>query len=123
MSSSFIETGLSCQASNVHRALASLQEELEAIDFYHQRADVAEDEALVGILVHNRDDEMEHAALLMEWLRRTLPTFDVQMRKFLFTSGPILGPLDGAETPTAAAKGLGLGNLHPVGAKSERKPS
>jgi len=109
MSSGFIETGLSVQAMNVHRALASLQEELEAIDYYHQRADVTHDEELKAVLIHNRDDEMEHAAMLLEGLRRTIPGFEVQLQKFLFTSGPIAGLPDPAGS--AAGAGLGLGNL------------
>ena len=111
MSSGFIEPGLSSQASNIHRALASLQEELEAIDYYHQRVDVSDDESLKAVLAHNRDDEMEHAMMLLEWLRRAMPEFDVQMKKFLFTSGDITKPADGPEPQVAAAIGLGLGNL------------
>src|SRR5512141_1641824 len=85
MSSGFIETGLSIEALHIHRALASLQEELEAIDYYHQRVDVSEDESLKDVLAHNRDDEIEHAMMLLEWLRRAMPGFDGQMKKFLFT--------------------------------------
>ncbi len=111
MSSGFIEAGLSAQASDIHRALTSLQEELEAIDYYHQRVDVSADGSLKAILAHNRDDEMEHAAMLLEWLRRTLPGLDVQMKKFLFTSGPITGLSDGVAPAPAEGTGLGLGNL------------
>ena len=84
-----LETGLSAEALNLHRALASLQEELEAIDNYHQRADVAQDETLKAILLHNRNDEMEHAMMLLEWIRRALPEFDPQMRTFLFSTAGI----------------------------------
>jgi len=63
MSSGTIETGLSSEAHNIHRALASLQEELEAIDYYHQRVDVSDDESLKAVLAHNRDDEMEEAGI------------------------------------------------------------
>ena len=111
MSSGFIETGLSSNALDIHRALASLQEELEAIDYYHQRVDVAEDEALKGVLAHNRDDEMEHAVMLLEWLRRTMPGFDVQMEKFLFTSGDLLILAKNPNPGVATGSGLGLGNL------------
>ena len=111
MSGGFIETGLSDGALNIHRALASLEEELEAIDYYHQRVDVSDDESLKAILAHNRDDEMEHAMMLLEWLRRAMPEFDVQMRKFLFTSGPLPPPADGGEPPSVSGRGLGLGNL------------
>lgn len=111
MSSGFLETGLSDEAKNIHRALASLQEELEAIDYYHQRAEVADDEALTAVLAHNRDDEMEHAVMLLEWLRRTMPEIDVQMRKFLFTSGSLPDLAKGLEPTAAKGAGLGLGNL------------
>jgi len=81
MSSGFTETGLSTEALDIHRALTSLQEELEAIDYYHQRVDVSSDESLKAILIHNRDDEMEHAAMLMEWLCRAMPGLEVQRQK------------------------------------------
>jgi len=109
MSSAFIEPGLSAEAVGVHRALASLQEELEAIDYYHQRADREEDPELNAILIHNRNDEMEHAAMLLEWLRRALPPLDGQLRKLLFRSGSITALAAGKAE--AGGKGLGLGNL------------
>ena len=111
MSSGYIEAGVSSGALHIHQALASLQEELEAIDYYHQRLDVARDEPLKAILAHNRNDEMEHAMMLLEWLRRTMPGFDVQMKKFLFTSGDIVTLAAGAKAPAAEGSGLGLGNL------------
>jgi ferritin-like protein len=111
MSSGFIETGLSNEALNIHRALASLQEELEAIDDYHQRVDVADDESLKAVLAHNRDDEMEHAAMLLEWLRRAMPGFDMQLKKFLFTSEALTALVGGSKPPAAKGTGLGLGNL------------
>ncbi len=111
MSSALIEAGLSKEVHNIHRALASLQEELGAIDYYHQRVDVSGDEALKAVLAHNRDDEMEHAMMLLEWLRRTLPEFDVQMRKVLFTTGDLVALAKGTKHPAAMGKGLGLGNL------------
>jgi hypothetical protein len=111
MSSGIIESGLSPQALDVHRALASLQEELEAIDFYHQRADVSDEAALKAVLLHNRDDEMEHAAMLLEWLRRTLPGIDLQLRKIMFGSGSITALAAAKEAPAARGAGLGLGNL------------
>jgi ferritin-like protein len=111
MSSGYIEQGLSNAALNVHRALASVQEELEAIDYYHQRADVSDDPSLAAVMAHNRDDEMEHAVMLLEWLRRAMPGFDVQMKKFIFTSGDITALAAGAKPPAANGSGLGLGNL------------
>jgi uncharacterized protein len=111
MSSGYIEAGLSGGALHIHQALASLQEELEAIDFYNQRADVATDASLKATLIHNRNDEMEHAAMLLEWLRRTMPDLDRQLRKLLFTTGD-LPALAAADAPPALnGKGLGLGNM------------
>jgi hypothetical protein len=108
MSSAIIETDLSPEARNLHRALASLQEELEAIDYYQQRVDASRDGALKAVLAHNQGDELEHAAMLLEWLRRALPELDTQLKKFLFTSGPILPPGPGGEPDRS---GLGLGSL------------
>jgi len=110
MSSAILEPGLSGQAIELHRALASLQEELEAIDFYHQRVDRTGDPALEAVLAHNRDDEVEHAVMLMEWLRRTLPVFDVQMQKFLFTKGSLTALAAGGKAKPGS--GLGLGSLN-----------
>lgn len=106
MSSGINEPGLSMEALDIHRALASLQEELEAIDDYHQRADVSRGETLKAIMVHNRNDEMEHAAMLLEWLRRTLPAFDVQLKKFLFTTAPINETAAGVTSEGARKGGL-----------------
>lgn len=111
MSSGIIENGLSSEAQNIHRALASLQEELEAIDYYHQRVEVAVDEPLKAILAHNRDDEMEHAMMLLEWLRRALPELDTQMRKFLFTTDSVVGLARQSASAPMTQCGLGLGNL------------
>jgi len=110
MSGGFIESGLSSEALHIHRALVSLQEELEAIDFYHQRVDVCSDEALKAVLTHNRDDEMEHAMMLLEWLRRTMPGFDAQMQKFLFRPGTLMVPA-GPKPVLPGAQGLGIGSL------------
>ena len=112
MSSGYNEAGLSEGTQNVHRALASLQEELEAIDYYHQRIDRSGDEQLKAVLAHNRDEEVEHAMMILEWLRRNMPQFDTQMKLHLFSSRPITEAE--AEAKTGAAAGgdsLGLGNL------------
>ncbi len=111
MSSGFIETCLSKETLDIHRALASLQEEMEAIDYYHQRVDATGDESLAAILAHNRDDEMEHATMLLEWLRRTMPGFDFQMKKLLFTTGDLTVLAKEVKPPAANGSGLGLGNL------------
>jgi uncharacterized protein len=101
MSSALLESSHTTEVLDVHRALASLQEELEAIDYYHQRVDATSDTALKAVLAHNRDDEMEHAAMLLEWIRRTLPGFDVQLKKFLFTSGDLIALAKGIKSPAA----------------------
>lgn len=86
---------LSEEALDLHRAIASLMEELEAVDWYQQRVDATVDPALKAILAHNRDEEIEHASMVLEWLRRNHPRFDEQLKKFLFTSGPIVGREEG----------------------------
>jgi uncharacterized protein len=72
-----------------HRAIASLMEELEAVDWYDQRAAATEDDELRAILIHNRDEEKEHACMALEWLRRQDAVLDAHLRKYLFTKGPI----------------------------------
>ena len=80
---------LSTEVCNMHKALVSLTEELEAIDWYNQRADVCKDKELKAILVHNRDDEKEHASMLLEWIRRNDPKFSVELKGCLFTKKSI----------------------------------
>ena len=72
-----------------HRAIASIMEELEAVDWYDQRVAATEDEELAAILAHNRDEEKEHAAMVLEWLRRNDAELDRHLRTYLFTEGPI----------------------------------
>jgi len=76
---------LSDSTRNTHRALISLIEELEAVDWYNQRVDACDDEELKAILIHNRDEEKEHAAMLIEWLRRQDEAFDKELRDYLFS--------------------------------------
>jgi len=80
---------LSDKTRDMHRALVSLQEELEAADWYNQRVDACKDEELRAILAHNRDEEKEHAAMLLEWLRRNDPLIDAVLKTYLFSSGAI----------------------------------
>ncbi|MDI6747329.1 MAG: ferritin [Rhodocyclaceae bacterium] len=80
---------LSVEIRDMHRALVSLMEELEAVDSYNQRADVCKDRELKAILEHNRDEEKEHAAMLMEWIRRKDGRFSEQFKDYLFTTKPI----------------------------------
>ena len=80
---------LSDATRDMHRAIQSLMEELEAVDWYNQRADACKDEDLQAILVHNRDEEKEHAAMLLEWIRRKDPAFSKELKDYLFTDKPI----------------------------------
>ncbi|HXW33167.1 MAG TPA: ferritin-like domain-containing protein [Acidimicrobiales bacterium] len=84
------EESLRPETRDRHRAWASVQEELEAIDWYDQRVDAAGDAELKGLLAHNRDEEKEHAAMVIEWLRRRDPKWDEMLRQYLFTDLPIL---------------------------------
>jgi ferritin-like protein len=105
---------LSRETREVHRAIVSLMEELEAVDWYQQRIDAADDEELKAILAHNRDEEKEHAAMSLEWLRRRDPVLDAMLREYLFTDGPIAGGHgDGHEGEAGGRDGgsLGLGSL------------
>ncbi len=83
------ENELSDQVRDTHRALESLKEELEAVDWYNQRADLCKDPALTAILAHNRDEEKEHAAMILEWLRRTDSTVEKELKDYLFTDKTI----------------------------------
>jgi len=85
------EERLSPRTRDMHRAIVGLMEELEAIDWYQQRMDATEDGELREILRHNRDEEKEHAAMVLEWIRRHDPTFDTKLREYLFTEGSIVG--------------------------------
>lgn len=73
-----------------HRAIESLMEELEAVDWYQQRIDACKDKDLAAILAHNRDEEIEHAAMVLEWIRRKNSKFDSELKEYLFTDKPIV---------------------------------
>jgi len=103
-----------------HRAIVSLMEELEAVDWYDQRAKATGNSELRAILEHNRDEEKEHAAMALEWLRRNDPTLSRHLRTFLFKEGPITGieaemvaGKGEADAPAGARKdgSLGIGSL------------
>jgi ferritin-like protein len=81
---------MSDEARDFSRAIKSVQEELEAVDWYNQRAQATADKQLRRILEHNRDEEIEHAVMALEWLRRNYPVFDENMKTYLFTEGDIL---------------------------------
>ena len=80
---------LSDETKDMHRAIVSLMEELEAVDWYNQRADACKDPELRDILIHNRDEEKEHAAMVLEWIRRRDPYFSKELKERMFTEGPI----------------------------------
>jgi ferritin-like protein len=111
-----------------HRAFVSLQEELEAADWYNQRVEAATDPELAAILAHNRDEEKEHAAMVLEWLRRGDPKLDEHLRTYLFTEGSLLDIEAAAEGGGEGAGGgeksgggapadssLGIGSLRGTG--------
>jgi len=102
------------ETRDMHRALTSLIEELEAIDWYGQRVDATGDATLREIIAHNRGEEQEHAAMLLEWIRRHDPGFDQHLREYLFTEGSILrreaAITQGAET-NGARPATSVGSL------------
>lgn len=80
---------LTAEVMDRHRGIQSIMEELEAVDWYDQRVSATNDEELAAVLAHNRDEEKEHAAMGIEWLRRRDEYFDGQLRTYLFTDEPI----------------------------------
>lgn len=111
------EENLSEQAKDMHRAITSLKEELEAVDWYNQRADVSPNAELKEILIHNRNEEIEHAAMLLEWLRRNEPAFDEELKTYLFTMLPVTQVEEaaeggeGEEGASGSDGSLGIGSL------------
>lgn len=81
---------LTDKTRDMHRAIVSLMEELEAVDWYQQRIDACKDSELKAILAHNRDEEKEHAAMVLEWIRRRDPRFDKELRDYLFSDKAIV---------------------------------
>jgi ferritin-like protein len=121
------EAKLNPKTIDQHRAFVSLQEELEAADWYNQRLEATSDPALAAILAHNRDEEKEHAAMVLEWLRRSDPKLDEHLRTYLFTEGDLLsieaaaeggGEGEGGNEEAGAApadSSLGIGSLRGTG--------
>ena len=111
------EDRLSPATIDRHRALVSIQEELEAVDWYDQRVSATTDPELASILAHNRDEEKEHASMVLEWLRRQDPVLDRHLRTYLFTSEPVTEieteAESGGNTPAVDAESgsLGIGSL------------
>jgi uncharacterized protein len=109
------------ETKDLHRAIISLMEELEAIDWYQQRADVCKDPALKAVLLHNRNEEVEHGMMVLEWIRRRDGKFDEFARKYLFTDKDIIQIEKEAEAAgegeAPAASGnhsLGIGGLRTI---------
>ncbi len=120
------EDNLKPKTVDEHRAYVSLQEELEAADWYNQRVEGATDPELAAILAHNRDEEKEHAAMVLEWLRRGDPKLDEHLRTYLFTEGSLLDIEAAAEGgggeekkggggSASGDKSLGIGSLRGTG--------
>ena len=112
------ESKLRPETLDNHRALTSMQEELEAADWYDQRVDAATDQDLKDILAHNRDEEKEHFAMLLEWYRRRDAKMDAHLKEYLFTSGSLIaleqagaGGGEAARATGAGGGSLGIGSL------------
>jgi ferritin-like protein len=117
---------LSDETKNLHRAIVSLMEELEAVDWYQQRASNTPDAELRAVLLHHRDEEIEHAMMNLEWIRRNDPVFDKNIRLYLLSEGPITeveeaakaaevaagaGPVPPRVTTPSGGGSLGIGSL------------
>ena len=98
---------LDAQILDRHRAISTLMEELEAIDWYDQRIKASSNAELQAILKHNRDEEKEHASMLLEWLRRNDEGFDRHLRTYLFSSGPIRESANAAKDGSASSLAIG----------------
>src|ERR1700733_12190584 len=109
---------LSEETRNMHRAIVSLKEELEAVDWYQQRAEACTDAELRAVLVHNKNEEIEHAMMNLEWIRRHSEVFDTNIKPYLSTKGSIVaveeqksGGEGGASEPSRPSSSLGIGSL------------
>lgn len=91
-----------------------MKEELEAVDWYNQRVEASSDEELKAIMAHNRDEEIEHACMTLEWLRRNMDGWDEELKTYLFTSGPITsieGQEQASDAPSNSGNGLNIGKM------------
>jgi ferritin-like protein len=110
---------LSEPTKNMHRAIVSLKEELEAVDWYQQRAEACSDDELRGVLVHNKNEEIEHAMMNLEWIRRHSEVFDANIKTYVGSKGPILAverkkaaeEAGGGAEPASSSNSLGIGSL------------
>ena len=94
---------------DLHRALTSLKEEIEAVDWYHQRVALCDDPVLKKVLAHNRDEEIEHACMTLEWLRRNVPEWETHLKAYLFSESADITQATSADS--AASSTLGIGSL------------
>ncbi|MFP4077550.1 MAG: encapsulin-associated ferritin-like protein [Candidatus Izemoplasmataceae bacterium] len=99
------------KTQDLTRIIKSIMEEFEAVDWYNQRMSATKDQELRDILKHNRDEELEHAAMGIEWLRRQLPEFDAELRENLFKEGPIGHHDDEDEESPSGNQSLNIGKL------------
>ena len=125
----FHEENLPEEVKDFHRMIQTVIEELEAIDWYHQRAAATKDPQIRAIVEHNRDEEVEHAAMALEWLRRNYSNFDQYFQEFLFSDGPIThaddehhhghghshGPVDSPKVSISSDHSLGIKGLNKRG--------
>jgi ferritin-like protein len=100
---------LSEETRNMHRAIVSLKEELEAVDWYQQRAEACSDDELRAVLVHNKNEEIEHAMMNLEWIRRHSDVFDTNIKTYLSSKGSILAV---EKAQTAGEQGAGESGGH-----------
>jgi hypothetical protein len=96
---------LTAKTRDLHRAIRSLMEEFEAVDWYQQRVDACHDDELRAILAHNRDEEKEHASMILEWIRRRDAVLDGQLRKYLFTDTSIVRQEEGKKEQNSGQAG------------------
>jgi ferritin-like protein len=110
---------LSEETKNMHRAIVSLKEELEAVDWYQQRAEACSDEELRAVIVHNKNEEIEHAMMNLEWIRRHSAVFDENIKTYINSKGSILAVEKaaaaseggGGGAPASSSSSLGVGSL------------
>lgn len=101
---------LDAKTRDISRAITSLREELEAVDWYNQRVNTSPDPELKGIMAHNRDEEIEHAVMTLEWLRRNMDGWDHELKTYLFTKGSVLDVEQGGEAQ-AGSGSLAIGDM------------
>ncbi|MDX8336686.1 MULTISPECIES: ferritin family protein [Cetobacterium] len=122
-------SGISKKATDLDYAIQSLKEELQAVDDYNQRAEMAEDPELKEIMIHNRNEEMEHAVMIVEWMRRNQFEFGKELEDYIFRQGKIVGieaqlmgrngeaPAPVSETKNHNSVSLNIGSLKSKGGK------